>query len=187
MRPHTTAAQQAHRVLSLAALAAVAITLFLVGLAAFKDPQRQAIAKPTSAKQAVRVPDGDGAASGRLGEPLAVGDESDTAVRRVFQAVLGLLAIAAVMFGLAAFGGAPATFLRLTAGLAALSALSAVLVLMRDVAVSLAAFQVLAVTATLAVAARIVGRHSLLDSPWRGARASAAWPEARTRGTRIEG
>jgi hypothetical protein len=187
MRPHTTAAQQAHRVLSLAALAAVAITLFLVGLAAFQDPQPQAIAQPTSAKQAMRVPHDGGAASGRLRQLEAVADEGDTAVVRVFRAVLGLLAIAAVMFGLAALGRAPATFLHLTAGLAALSALSAVLVLMRDVAVSVAALQVLTVTATLAVAARIVGRHSLLDSPWRGVRASAAWPEAETRRARIEG
>ena len=186
MKPDTTATQQAHRVLSLAALVAVAITLFLVGLAAFRDPEPPALTEPTAAHQPVRGPD-DSVAPHALRQLEAVGDEGDAAVSRVFRTALGVLAIAAVMFALAAYGRAPPAFLRLSAALAVLCALSAVCVLLRDVAVWLAAIQVLGVTAALAVAARLVGRHALLDSPWHSLGASTVWPQTPSREARIEG
>jgi hypothetical protein len=187
MRQDTTIAQKSHRVLSMAALVGVAITLFLVGIAAFRDPQPPATAKPTPSQQALGVRATAPTASDRLHQLEAVEDEGDTAVSRLLAAGLLILALAVGMLGLAAFGRAPPALLRLTTRLAALSALSAVLVLTRDVAVVLAALQVPTVTAMLAVAARIVGRHSLLDSPWRGVRTAAVWPEAGTREARIGG
>jgi hypothetical protein len=186
MRPDTTAAQHAHRILSLAALVAVAITLFLIGIAAFRDPQPPAPAKPAPAQRAAGAPDTAPKTSDAPRPVEAVVDEGDTAVSHVFRGVLVILAIAVAMLGLAAFGRAPATFLRLTTGLAWLSALSAVLVLTREVAPALAAVQVLTVTAILAVSARIVGRHSLLDSPWGTVRASAVWPEVENRKAGVE-
>jgi hypothetical protein len=168
MSSDRTVAQEVHRLLALAALGSVAITLFLVGLAAFRHPEPPATARPTPARQAVPAPDTRQPVPDPVRQLEAVRDQSDTAIRRVVWALLAILVIAIAMLGLAALGQAPAVFARLSGGLVALSALNAALVLTRDVAVELAALQALTITMTLVAAARILGRHSLLDSPWHG-------------------
>jgi hypothetical protein len=166
MTPDRTAAQAAHQLLGLVALFVVAITLFLVGLAAFRDTSVPTRVQSTQVQRAVPL------AAATTPSRTAIADESDKAVDRILWGALAGLAIVVAMFGLAAFGEAPAAFIRLTLWLLAFSTLNVGLVLLRDAAAALAAALVLTATATLVVAARIVGRHALVDSPWHSTAAA---------------